>query len=111
MTSSPSATYHQQPANEDTGPVLVSGVFLFLALTALGLGLYTAYRVHQDLLANLLVSGSSRAFITLRVVAGTIVIASLFAFFGYVLVLLCNIRRNTETRTPPQSFTTARHME
>ena len=107
MTASPSATYYQQPANEDTGPMFVGGVFVLLALTTLGLGLFTAYRVHQDLLTNALVSGSSRAFITLSVVAGTIVIASLFAFFGYVLVLLCNIRRNTETRTRPQSSTTA----
>jgi hypothetical protein len=111
MTASPSTTHNQQPANEDTGPMFVGGVFLLLALTTLGLGLYTAYRVHQDLLTNALVSGSSRAFITLSVVAGTIVIASLFAFFGYVLILLCGIRRNTETGSRSQSSTTSRHTE
>lgn len=75
-----------------TGPLLVATVFKFAAIVTLAAGIVATFQVAKSLSNSGTYTSSSRTWIILGTVAVTALVAATFAFFGYVLDLLREIR-------------------
>jgi hypothetical protein len=89
----PDASREQQPVTT-TGPQLVAGVFKLAAFVVLVFGAAGTFQLSKNLSSNASYSASARLWIIVLTIAGIVLMASAFAFFGYVLDLLREIRDN-----------------
>jgi len=103
--SSGAAQRHDKKASlldPHAGARSVAHVFKSIATVAIILGGGAAYTYPRYIHEHLNTSTTQSVYLGAAIAVGTVVVASVFAFFGYVISLLVELNTRVDAPMPPQ---------